>query len=558
MAIRIPIISDFQDNGIKQAKIAFGNFKTAVGDAQGGLGKFKAGSKSVMDSVSANAGAFALAGAAAFAKFAFDGVKAFQELALGAEKFATSTGLAIQDASRYIEAAGDIGVPVDAVESAIGRLNKTIGADPDKVRNLGVDLVYLKDGSLDVNKTFLNTIQHIKDIKDPAEKAKVATQLLGKGWQSMSTLIDMGAKDLKKSLDGVSKAKVIDPKELAKAKELRDIMDVLKGKVEDLSLSIGGSLVPVLGDLGEVIDVGMGVRDVFKEIPGATWMSENLTPLALTKTALGGVKDAAGFVFGLFSDKKEVIPVFAEDLRDARQDADDFREAIRQARNPMLELASATDKITIALENADTAWRVLTGNFEETAEIDKAESALGKMQAAAEEAFSTGAYDDIVAYNAKAAEFMKILEGIAAGMDGISSKEILFKFRTEGPAAALEYATYLARGAEYGGLSAEDALGLAGISTGSNNVNSRFRGARANGGPVISGGGAYLVGEKGPELFTPSSSGNITPNNALGGGSTNITVNVNGGDPDSVVRAIQKYARQNGAIPLQTTTGARF
>ena len=79
---------------------------------------------------------------------------------------------------------------------------------------------------------------------------------------------------------------------------------------------------------------------------------------------------------------------------------------------------------------------------------------------------------------------------------------------------------------------------------------------RANGGPV-NFGSSYIVGERGPELFTPSSSGNITPNNAMGGGST-ITVNVNGGDPDAVVRAIQKYARQNGAIPLQTTTSARF
>jgi hypothetical protein len=84
----------------------------------------------------------------------------------------------------------------------------------------------------------------------------------------------------------------------------------------------------------------------------------------------------------------------------------------------------------------------------------------------------------------------------------------------------------------------------------------RFGGPRALGGPVV-GGSSYLVGERGPELFTPSSSGNITPNHAMGGGA-NITVNVNGGDPDAVVRAIQKYARQNGAIPLQTTTSARF
>lgn len=54
-----------------------------------------------------------------------------------------------------------------------------------------------------------------------------------------------------------------------------------------------------------------------------------------------------------------------------------------------------------------------------------------------------------------------------------------------------------------------------------------FGGFRASGGPV-SRGKAYVVGENGPELFTPSSSGTISPNRDMGGdgGSTNISVNV--------------------------------
>ena len=47
---------------------------------------------------------------------------------------------------------------------------------------------------------------------------------------------------------------------------------------------------------------------------------------------------------------------------------------------------------------------------------------------------------------------------------------------------------------------------------------------RAAGGPV-KGGNSYIVGERGPELFSPGVSGMITPNHALGG-STNIVVNV--------------------------------
>lgn len=92
-----------------------------------------------------------------------------------------------------------------------------------------------------------------------------------------------------------------------------------------------------------------------------------------------------------------------------------------------------------------------------------------------------------------------------------------------------------------------DSIGLGGYTPANNAM--RFRGARANGGPVM-GGGTYLVGERGPELFTPGASGNITPNNALGGGG--ITVNVNGGDPNSIVRALQDYVRQSGPVPVNT------
>lgn len=46
-------------------------------------------------------------------------------------------------------------------------------------------------------------------------------------------------------------------------------------------------------------------------------------------------------------------------------------------------------------------------------------------------------------------------------------------------------------------------------------IGSFFGGARASGGPV-STGRTYLVGERGPELFTPNTAGAIVPNHALG------------------------------------------
>ena len=526
MAINIPIISEFSDAGIKAAKAAFGNFKTAVADAEGGMGKFKAGSKVAFDAVAANAGTFALAAGATIGKFVADGITAFQDLALGAGKFADATGLAVEDASRYIEAAGDIGIPVDAVEAAIGRLNKTIGADPDKVRNLGVDLVYLKDGSLDVNETFKNTIDRIKGIKDPAEKAKVATQLLGKGWQTMAVLIEDGSAKLDESLSKVSDQKIITEAELKMAEDYRDAMNNLGDATEDVKVKSGQRLIPMITFLANgasaALDLDTKVTELFKDIVG------NGTQ------AVEPISDLAGV------------------LDEGRINAGDFKTAIQQAKSPLDELTTSASNATVAIVNADTAWRDLTEQFNEVVALDKATEALGKMEAAAAEAFATGAYDDLVTYNEKAAEFMEILAEISGQMDGISSKEILIRFQTQGPAAALELAGYLARGAEYGGLSAADALGLAGISTGSNNTNRGRtpRGTRALGGPVAPGG-SYLVGERGVELFTPSTSGNITPNGGFGGNT--ITINVNGGDPQSVVNALRTYMRQNGSVPIRVS-----
>ncbi|HEY7821330.1 MAG TPA: hypothetical protein VIG24_00770, partial [Acidimicrobiia bacterium] len=89
---------------------------------------------------------------------------------------------------------------------------------------------------------------------------------------------------------------------------------------------------------------------------------------------------------------------------------------------------------------------------------------------------------------------------------------------------------------------------------------------RAMGGPV-SARNAYVVGERGPEVFVPDMSGNIIPNNMLGsipisggggggGGSvTNVNVNVNAGmGADGaevgrkVVEAIRKYERRSGPV----------
>mgnify|MGYP003120415913 FL=1 len=76
--------------------------------------------------------------------------------------------------------------------------------------------------------------------------------------------------------------------------------------------------------------------------------------------------------------------------------------------------------------------------------------------------------------------------------------------------------------------------------------NPAFRGARANGGPV-SAGGSYMVGERGPELFSPRTSGTITANEKLGGSTVNNMITVNVDASGSSVEADEGQANAFGA-----------
>lgn len=77
-----------------------------------------------------------------------------------------------------------------------------------------------------------------------------------------------------------------------------------------------------------------------------------------------------------------------------------------------------------------------------------------------------------------------------------------------------------------------------------------FSGARADGGPVLPGG-AYLVGERGPELFRPTGAGSIEP---AGAGGVAVTVNVQGGEVGGLVRSDAQLAQ---ALARAVSLGAR-
>jgi hypothetical protein len=249
MAVTIPIISEFSDKGVVAAQSAFDNFKTKIGEADGAMGKMKAGFGAAMDTMKANAGAFAAAAGAAILGFAVKAIGEFQDLALAAGKFADSTNLAVEEASAFIEVAGDLGIESSVLEKAINKMNIAIGKGSKEFNALGVEVAYNDKGLVDTNETFLRTVDALNRLSDGTDRSRYASAVFGKSWMEMSELISMGAGNLRTALGSVSDAKIINPEELKRARDLRDAQDGLRDAFEDVTITIGQNLVPALSQM---------------------------------------------------------------------------------------------------------------------------------------------------------------------------------------------------------------------------------------------------------------------------------------------------------------------
>ena len=293
MANRITTIIDFVTDG---ASRQLSGFKAKIAEADTATGKMKAGFGAAGDFIKSNAASIATTAGAALVGFGIQSVKAFNDIAIEAGKFADATGLAVEDASRWIEVAGDVGVSAETTSGLFVRLNKAIGDGAPVVAQLGIEQKKLADGTTDVNATMVEAIRKLNEIKDPTERAAAAQKLFGRGYKEAAEIIFTSADGLVNKLGEVADAKVIDEDELAKARDFREAMDNLKDSFEEISLVIGEQLTPVVSDAADHLltlkSAAELVPDPLKD--AANFARNFVDPLYGIKNAADGVKDSLG------------------------------------------------------------------------------------------------------------------------------------------------------------------------------------------------------------------------------------------------------------------------
>lgn len=314
---KLTVVIDFvtgpAQSGVKK-------LRTEVAQAEGAMGKMKAATVGVGGALNQYAGQAAMAAAAALVAFGVKSVKAFQDTALAAGEFSDAAGIAVEDASRWTEVAGDLGIEAGAVQGAILKMNKALGDGKSVFSDYGVEVVKTKDGMVDSNATFINAISTIGAIEDPTKRAQAAQQVFGKSYASVAQLMEMSAGDLQAALRGVSDSKIVDQRELRNAREFRAAMDNLKDRLEDVTLTVGGGLVPVLTDLADGIAAvddaarKLGAEGGLGDVLVAAWRSSG-----------------ANQIIDTFRDVADVVGLGGEELEDFGGRAEYYASRIKEA-----------------------------------------------------------------------------------------------------------------------------------------------------------------------------------------------------------------------------------
>ena len=291
-----------------QSTTSLGKLRTEIGNTDGAFGKMKVASAGAWSMLQAHAVAGGAIIAAAAVAFAAKAVTAFQDTALGAGKLRDSLGLTAEEASRFQEVAGDLGIPVGALESTMGRMNREAAKSPELFDNIGAAIVRNKDGTINVQETFLSVVDALNRMPDASDRAAAAQKIFGRSWMQIAEMVGMGAKNLRRELGEVESQKVLTDDQIAKAREFRDKLDDLKGVVEGLTIAIGSELVDVIlgvveafESASEAVEPVVGLFQKFTELPVVGSITEWLGPLNLMRKSMGLLGGAVGVLGDTFS-----------------------------------------------------------------------------------------------------------------------------------------------------------------------------------------------------------------------------------------------------------------
>jgi hypothetical protein len=492
-------------------------FRSAIGRAQ-------SASKQISNAFSGAFAGLSVGLAVGFAKSMFNAADAISDAAkrahAGADEFA-----------RLAYAANQADVDTSTLEVGVAKLSKTIGeaanGTPAAVKalaDLGLKAIDLVGIPLPEKIAILS--DRLKTLGSDEQRAAVAAGIMGRSVAELMPLFDQGAEATRKFSEeahGMSERTRIGIGALDEA--YKHLWDNIKGGVADALASLGLLAGGTTNELDRLELRLAALRDSLKPSAGAAMagvrfdkaavlkdIAETEAAIAKAKNKIAAGKDEAARKAESARIKAELVAFNAETRRIQLENIEAVEAANTKAFEELLVIEKryyeelindATRAADAQTELADRLALDGIDKFREQAEAAK--EAMDEISTYAEEAARNiqDAFADFL--------FDPFKDGLRGMLLGFVN--IIRRMIAEALAAQILKSLFGEKGA--GGF-----LGsiFGGIFSG-----------KAAGGPV-NANQPYIVGERGPELFMPSSSGKIIPNNAMGGASITIapTYNISG------------------------------
>ncbi len=543
------------DKGLKgvtsSLMTSFGNLRTDIANTDGFVGKLKTGVGGLGDMFSTQAKNPAVMGAAiaGAGALAFKAVGDFADLGLQVGSMKDSTGLMTDEASRWIEVAGDMGIDAGTLEGAIGKMSKVAQNTPKHFKNLGIEIGHTNTGAIDMNATFLNAIDRLNKIEDPIKKNTEAAKIFGKGWTDMSELVGAGSDTLRTKLADVADVKVLSPEDVQQARDFRDAMDGLKDAGEEMALTFGKRLLPVVVDVVEnlvkykTLLLGPDNTDMWTVTPemesfvkllqdAGLWtddLQKKLIDNNLTVAEMKTIMTDAGLSTGEFTKS---VHHAGEAARIGADHSDDLNTAVHGAGEAARDSVAAFEAAETATKEMDAAYETLRGHLDDReawrnavdamfaygAEVDHSEESTDALITKLSEFVAA---TDTIPESVKTAIFADLDQG---SIELAEAKILALKRMAEAPV----WFDVNVKSSSGAGPKKATAHGT------------------SNATP-----GATLVGEFGPEIVNLNRGDTVTTNSAaraLNGGGTGTVVINTGADPQQVIDIIKRYLRRGGTL----------
>ena len=383
-----------------------------------------------------------------------------------------------------------------------------------------LNLTYEDLEGMTQEEIFETTIVALQGVEDEAKRAAIANDLLGRSGQELAPLLNAGAESVENLKNQANDLGLVMGDDAVDASvKFTDTMDTLKRSFGAVGLELGTALIPIF--------------DKF-----ANWIINNLPTI---KKVAGDVfeytKNAVMFLYDAF--ETYLLPVFQSLFNWVGENMETIKSTVSTAFEVIAAVVSTAwdmfnQYLLPVLQNifafVKDNWPTFQSIFETTFEVIKTVASLAydvfkvifdvlvSLYEWLEPTFPlfgeiiSGAFDIIVG-------------AVQLGIDIFETILEVAKDTIETIKEALKWIGLLDNKktlsdsqrtqAENAGVSQSD------IDTFEKEVlqnpltKPMFGGFRAKGGPVSSGS-SYVVGEQGPEMFVPKTSGTIIPNHSMG------------------------------------------